>query len=452
MHMIKYLPVLTVLLVNSAWAQGAARNVEEPPHFLRTLSYIYDHDPKLAAEREEVKTRDEQVAIAYSGFRPNASASVDYGRRRSETNDSGFTYGDTRTRSLSGEQPLFSGFGTLAEFRAAKQRVFAARAQLWLTEEQVLLDAIAAYLDLAEKQQLLDLNRRNVENIRKQRDGAETRFKAGDGTRTDVAQAESRLADAESGLARAQGEWAKSMATYGRTTGLAAEPLHYPAMPVQLPDSLQSAKQQALGAPELLIASRDLQASKHDIRARESSLWPSLSLRGSMGDEQGTTAAGSSNIREDRITLNLRIPLYQGGAEYARVRAAKTEHAKLRHEKQDVRRSVIERAEQQWHSYHAAREVTQTSNRAAVAAEEALDGITTEHKEGIRIFQDVLDAQNELLARHVTEIQAQKNVRLEAYRLLATLGKLTAQDMGLAVTLYQPADYYDDNATRWAGF
>ncbi len=437
-------------------APAGAAEIDMPPpersHFVRTLAYVYENDPKLSAEREDLKTLDERVAIAYSGFRPNASASIDYGRRRSETNDSGFTYGDTRTRSVNAEQPIFNGFGTLAEFRAAKQRVAAGRAQLWLTEEQVMLDAIAAYLDLAEKQQLLDLNRQNVENIRKQRDGAEKRFKAGDGTRTDIAQAESRLAEAESGLARVQGEWAIAGAAFERATGLASETLHYPAMPANLPDSLPTAKEQALNAPELLIAMRELRASKYDINARKSSLWPSLSLRGSMGDELGTTSAGSSKVREDRLTLNLRIPLYQGGAEYARVREAKTIHNRLEQEKMDTARSVIERTETQWHGYHASRQVIETSNRAAVAAEEALKGITTEHQEGVRIFQDVLDAQNELLAQQVTEIQAQKNVRLEAYRLLATLGKLTAQELALGVEIYEPTEYYDDNATRWAGF
>lgn len=437
------------------WAEGTeaiSPTTDQQSYFSQMLVYVYQHDHRLIAERESLKTLDERTNLAYSGFRPRAYGEIAYGRERNRTNGGEFTYGDTRTRTLVGEQPLFSGFSTLEEFKAAKKRVEAGRNQLLLKEEQVLLEAISVYLELTAKQRVLEINYTNNTNIRTQRDGAEKRYKAGDGTKTEIAQSESRLAQSESSLATARAEWEKACASFERATGLEAESMDFPALPMLLPPSLDDAREQAKQIPEVVIKASEFEAASHDVGAAKGSLWPSLSLRGSMGDERGTSVSGSSLLRDDRVTLNLHIPLYQGGGEYARVRQLKNEKARIEEEKIDTKRAARERVSQLWYDYVAAQQVVTSSARAASSAKEALDGVSTEQHEGLRTLLDVLDAQNELLSRQTNEVQAHKELRLSAYRLMAATGKLTARDLQLDTPIYDPQEYYDDNATRWAGF
>ena len=446
--------LLAVLFLLSSTSLAQAEGVDSAPnsHFRQVLAHVYQSDPRLLAEREALKALDQRVAGAYSGFRPTASGEIDYGRRTSEIDDSGFVSGPTHTRTLIVEQPLFSGFGTLSQFKAAKERVLAGRARLTMREEQVLLEAAAAYLDLAEKQKLMELNYTNHQHIRGQFDGAKKRFSAGDGTRTEVAQSESRLAQAESTLALAQAEWDKAYVAYERSTGMPAESVDFPEIYGRLPATLEETKRKAMAAPEVLLSSSEEKVSAHEIDVASSSIWPALSLRGSLGDEQGTTAAGSSTVRQGTVTLNLHVPLYQGGAEYARVREAKNNRIRQEQESVDTQRAATERAAQLWYSYQASGQVVRSLQHSADAAAKALSGVSEEQREGVRTLLDVLDARSELLARQVSEVQAQKSLRLDAYRLMAATGELTAERLMLPTRLYDPGLHYEDNATRWAGF
>lgn len=421
-------------------------------HFMQVLAYVYQHDPRLAAEREALKALDQQVAVAYSGFRPNAFGEIDYGRRRSEIDDSGYVSGTTRTSSVVIEEQLFNGFGTQAKYDAAKARVEAGRSRLILKEEQVLLEAVSAYLNLAEKQRLLELNFTNKRNIHTQFRGATRRFETGDGTRTEVAQSESRLAEAESSLAAAQADWEKAYVAFERSTGVGADAIDFPELTGALPATPQEARERALAAPEIALSVNEEETGTHEVDVASASIWPTLSLRGSLGEEEGTTAAGDSTVREQRITLNLRVPLYQGGAEYARVRAAKNNRQRLEYEVRDTERAAAERALQLWYAYQASARIIETSKKSAESAAHALKGVEAERREGLRTLIDVLDAQSELLARQTSQVRAEKNYRQDAYRLLAAIGGLTAEELALNAPSYDPAIHYEDNATSWVGF
>ena len=69
-----------------------------------------------------------------------------------------------------------------------------ARETLRLTEQTVLLYAATAYMNLLRDTAILDLQRSNVEVLQEQLRQTRDRFNVGEVTRTDVAQAESRLA------------------------------------------------------------------------------------------------------------------------------------------------------------------------------------------------------------------------------------------------------------------
>ena len=99
-----------------------------------------------------------------------------------------------RTVGATASQTLFNGFQTANRTRQAESQVDGARETLRVTEQQVLLDAATAYMNLLRDRAILDLNRRNVEVLTEQLKQTRDRFNVGEVTRTDVAQAESRLA------------------------------------------------------------------------------------------------------------------------------------------------------------------------------------------------------------------------------------------------------------------
>ena len=221
-------------------------------------------------------------------------------------------------------------------------------------------------------------------------------------------------------------------------------------MPKGLPISLEETEERARGNPQLIQARQEETAALHDIEVSESSLWPNVYLRGSISQEH-SPALGLNRLRNDSITLNVTIPLYQGGGEYSRIREAKLAHERSRYDEIDIGRDVLQRARVSWYNYASASSVIVASQHASDASKRALDGVQEEQKQGLRTLTEVLDEQAEWLSAQITEAQAQKTLRVEAYRLLAATGKLTGEYLHLADRSYDPLPHHDDVVPRWAG-
>ena len=195
------------------------------------LVQAYQNNPSLNAQRAALRATDENVPQALSGYRPKVSVTAQGGYNYTNATQV-FPIGGTLTTvqfaeqflsrnvAANGTYTLFNGFQTANRTRQAESQVDGARETLRVTEQQVLLDAATAYMNLLRDQAILDLNRRNVEVLTEQLKQTRDRFNVGEVTRTDVAQAESRLAAGRSSLLGAQSNYVTSQANYRRVIGV----------------------------------------------------------------------------------------------------------------------------------------------------------------------------------------------------------------------------------------
>jgi outer membrane protein len=145
------------------------------------------------------------------------------------------------------------------------------------------------------------------------------------------------------------------------------------------------------------------------------------------------------------------VPLYQGGAEHAAVRQARQLAQQQRQLVEDARRLAGQQAAQAWETLRTARAQVE-SVRAQIRAQEiALDGVQREAVVGSRTTLDVLNAEQELLNARVSLVQALATLVNASYSLTATIGRLTAQDLGLPVQLYDPKAYHQAVRNLWVG-
>jgi outer membrane protein len=419
---------------------------ENAEQFRNALASVYANHPQIKAEREAVKAADEAVSQAVSGFRPNIALGYERGRQRVNDANQRWEYGDISDKSLTVSQPIFNGGESLADFQAAKNRVKAARAQLLDTEQQVFSNAIVAYTDVVSKQLVLKLNQNNVEVLHKQFDATKARFDVGDLTRTDVSQSEARMAKAEADERQALGEYETAKVTFRRIVGYdPPDDLQMPPLPAKLPPSLIQASTLAQVANPSLEAAKFLErAASSDVMARTAAVLPDVTLQGSMS--RGDRLSSFSGIRrndDDSIVLNVSIPLYQSGAEWSRIRQARNQAQQARFATIDTHDAVVENVTRAWHDFHTAQAVITSTQESTKSAEVALEGVRQENQYGVRTILDVLNAEQEFFFAKVDLVRAQTAEKTQAYRLLATMGKLTAQDLGLPVTLYNPKEHYD---------
>lgn len=416
--------------------------------FIQALASAYSTNPRLLAAREGLKATDEGVAEAYSALRPTVDANYGKGRaRRSVGPVENFGYYDTTSKGLSVEQPLFSGEMS-GGISAAKARMKAERAALRSTEQATLLDAASIYTEVAANAAVLDLSRKNADVLTRHYEESKARFEAGILTLTDVKQAEARLALSQAEMQQAEAALAAARAAYARIIGTEAAAVSMPEVSLKLPATLEEAKLIAVdAAPALQQATFMENEMDSMVDVRAGNLLPDVSLRGSMARTDGSNIPGSRQIDQDSLTLNVSIPLYQGGAEYARLRQAKKQHQQAKFNTSDAKNAVLENVTSAWHQHVSMLAVMASNETAVRAATSALEGVTAEYQNGSRTTLDVLDAERELFASEVALVQAKRNKIVTAFTLLASIGGLSAEQLALPVELYHPAVHYDD--VKW---
>jgi outer membrane protein len=432
----------------------------------QALTQAYLNNPPLNAQRASVRATDETVPQALSGYRPRVSLSASAGEQylqntTKNTSATGVityphTFGSTAVQSYGGTitQNILNGFGTASRTRQAEHLVSAARETLRLTEQTVLLNAATAYMNLIRDAAILDLQRRNVEVLQEQLRQTRDRFSVGEVTRTDVAQAESRLAASRATMLNAESNYTTSRSTYRQVIGVEPGRLT-PASPVDRlsPQSLPGAIIEARAQhPSVTTAMFNVDAAVLQVKIAESSLYPSLNIVGSATKGYGSsTSLTSIESFAGSVTGQLSIPVYQGGTEYATIRQAKETLGQRRMDLDTARDQVQQTLTQSWGQLEAAKAQIQATQTQVNASEIALNGVREEARVGQRTTLDVLNAQQELVNARVSLVTAQRDRVVASYSLLAASGRLSPQVLELAVPVYDPAVHYHQVRDTWFG-
>ena len=299
------------------------------------LVQAYQNNPSLNAQRASLRATDENVPQALSGYRPKLSLTA-AGGYNYQNATSVFPLGGalvtspfaqnfySRTIGANGTYTLFNGFQTANRTRQAESQVDAARETLRVTEQQVLLDAATAYMNLLRDQAVLDLQRRNVEVLTEQLKQTRDRFNVGEVTRTDVAQAESRLAAGRSQLLAAQSQYVTSRANYRRVIGVDPGTLAAGTPVDRLsPNVLARAIAQGQAqSPSVLAAAYGVDVAELAVKISEGALYPNLTVTGSVLQGQNP-AFEVIRLTQLSAVAQLSVPIYQGGGEYSAVRQSK---------------------------------------------------------------------------------------------------------------------------------
>jgi outer membrane protein len=440
------------------------------PHTLaQALAAAYANNPQLQAARAQLRSVDENVPQALAGWRPTVvlAGTVGYGdgynRQFLATQDpttgqlvgryqNARTDRDVATAQATVTQPLYRGGRTEATTHRAENQVVGQRARLIAQEQTTFTDTINAYVGVIQTQQLLTLNTNNERVLARQLQATNDRFRVGEITRTDVAQAEAALAGATANRETAAGNLQTSRATYQRTVGyLPPEDLVEP-QPLKLPvrSEQEAITLAASNNPNVIAAQFDEAAAKDAVDVAYSNLMPQVSLQGQTF-EQDNASSARARSNGYLVTAQVSVPLYQGGAEYSAVRQARQTEQQARKTLDDARRAAIQQAIQAWQTLVAAR-ATVDSTRSQIRANQiALEGVEREAIVGSRTTQDVLNQQQALLNSQVTLVQNLASLVTASYTVATAIGRLTARDLNLPVPLYDETAYYKDVRDRWTG-
>jgi outer membrane protein len=149
------------------------------------------------------------------------------------------------------------------------------------------------------------------------------------------------------------------------------------------------------------------------------------------------------------VTGRVTVPFYTGGEVQARVRQAKHTHIQRLQEIEQARTEVQAQVVTAWSQLEAAKAAVESDTTAVNANRIALAGVREEERVGQRTLLDVLNAEQELLNAEVNLVTDQRNVLVASYAVLATIGRLNAQELGTAALVYDAEAHYHDVRRKW---
>ena len=445
------------------------------------FAYAYNNNPQLLAQRALLRATDEQVPQALAGWRPtvNFTGQAAYNRTGFEVpgvNTTGafgqvqgpcngpagttcstptaFSSFVSKSLDLRITQPIYRGGRTEAATRQANNAVQATRAQTLGVETTVLQAVAQAYLDVVRDQTLVEVARNNEQVLHKQLDATRDRFRVGEVTRTDVAQAESKLAQATADRITAEGNLENSRARYvsvvGHPPGRLLMPRERPVLPATRDDALSLAANNNLSVIASSFAER---AARDNVDVVRAQLLPQISIVGDLSRSYAPSVTLSgARLDTASVTAQLTVPLYEGGAVYAQTRQAQQLVGQRRSQVDDARRSAVQTAAQAWETLRAARAAITSYAAAVKAAQIALDGTQQEALVGSRTVLDVLLAEQQLFDTQIQLVRAQHDTALAEFTLAGATGRLIAAELKLPVQLYDMNRHYNAVKNKLFGF
>jgi outer membrane protein len=413
------------ILMASLMALAVASPAAAEPLSDAMLSAVQTN-PTLAAQKSRLNATREALPQAWSEALPQISLSA--GASNSDVDHITPDPPSSRdwSATASGSQLLFASGRIIATTRAARAEIRGAVADYNEALQDLLLDVTTAYADMLQSQSVVQAQQTTVDNLTVLARYANAQFNAGVVTRTDVAQAEARLAQARTELVQAQGAMAAAVQAYIRLVGHPPADLASPPDVSGLPTDLQSALDTA-GRGSFILASAiaSVDQAHANVQIAASAGRPTVSLQAShsVSGEWGHNASDEQPT-DDSVGLRLSWPLFQGGLVRSRIRETGALATASNYDLVAAQRSVQETVTNSWTGLASARASVDSAQQQVTASELAYQGIRLEQETGLRSTIDVLNQEQDLLTARLALAQAQRDLIVAERGMLASMGQL----------------------------
>ena len=408
-------------------------NESEANTLLDSLNSAYLNNPKLNAERANVRAISHEKEGALSEFRPSITISG-YVSEQDNTKGDESNYKPSE-QSLLIEQKIFQGFGGIANLKKQKYEYNLAKFKLQKVEQEILFAAAEVHANLLLSQKKADINKINIDLLERQEETDRDRLEKGEINLTDLAQSEASLAGAEAKLITAQNDLVTSKANFDKIIG--KKPIEN-IQEIQftnywLPQSLAEAYKISNNEnPDLKIAMLEYEKSKQDVVIAKSDLTPSATLSYKIAEQDDFSSTVQKRTQQT-LKATATWPLYSGGSNLSSLRKAKELKNKYDLLLQYSKKIASTAVTNAWSSYQTSKSVLNSIRLQVNAAEIANEGIILEYESGesSRTTLDVIQSRTILLDSRINLAISEKGFLISQFNLLSAVGRLTAKQLNL---------------------
>jgi outer membrane protein len=402
------------------------------------LEEAYKNNPKLNAERKNLKATKQNINISKSDFFPSLSlsGSVDSVQSTNKTNHSGTSLPDSssnkETKKLLLEQKIFQGFQGYNTLKKSELEFSRANFLLKSTQQNTIFDAASAYFDLIYRSKTKEFNLSNVDLFERQVETDSARVQKGEITLTDLAQSESSLAGAKASFISSDTEFLTTKQNFKRIIGV--EPPNEVTKNIEfalaLPTNLQTALDLSQkNNPELLIAEINYQISVRDVNIKKAQYSPTASINFSKSESKDYSQT-IDDIEEESVNATVSWPIIKGGKNYSSIKKSKFKKEQSNLILQDTTNKIKTDTTNAWALYQSANSILNSTKAQVRAAEIANEGISLEYDSGTnRTTLEVIQSRSLLLQARIDNAKAERDFNISKFRMLSVIGNLTLENI-----------------------
>ena len=408
---------------------------QPPAGFAAAFDAALANDAEYRAARFELESRAQSVPIARAGLLPSLAASYTESRvqgNRESLNSLGqeFTqqldYRNPVT-SLQLRAPLFN-LEAINRYQSARSQVDGARS-VFVARGQELLDRMGtAYVQRLYAEEIVALAQAQVEAYQGQSDMATRRFAAGEGTRTETAEAAASLAFARAQLVEATDQRDVAQRTLARITGLQNPPLRGLAedtrqLPLPYAEAGAWIDEAFARNPSIQARRYQLDSARFEVDRNRAGHFPRVDFVASAVDTQNESISTlNQQARLYSAGIQVSIPIFAGGGVDASVSQALAEVSRTEAQLENDQQTIAVDIRRQFQATQTGRAKVEALKEAVDASAVALEGAKRGLTAGARTTADVLDAVRRLFLSRRDFAQARYEVLLARLRLQALAG------------------------------
>ena len=401
----------------------------------------YNYYPDIRKSRNDLKIAQKDLEISRSDFLPSLDLNVSQGRKITKSNPDASQHNYTNLNptiiDLEVSQPL--GATKFLNLRTAKNSLKISELKNISLTQEILYRATRSYYTVLKERFLLDVAIKNEKNLTQKYEATEKRFGFKDVTRTDVFQAQSRLAEATSKRIEAENNYDIAVSDFQSIVGrkpsikwfsddknkiTSSNPkdwskfVQLPKLPLSLDNSIKLA---LTNNPDFLQLKIKVENAKIDIKKKGLDFLPEFSITGSYGKSLESSRTVERKD-EYELTADFTLPLFKKGHNFYNVDKAINNALSIENNLNSEKIDLKHEVRSTWKRIQSLKSSIKSLEKSVEFKLVALDGVTKEFGVGTRTTLEILDAEKELTQAEANLISAQFTLVDSSYLLLKSCG------------------------------
>ena len=407
------------------------------------LKDAYNFFPDIKKSKRDLENAKKDLQISKTDFLPSIDFSSSQGRNISRSFPDTSNLGDTTinptTFDVDLTQPL--SYQKMITLKQSRNNLKVSQLKDESVTQTVLLRASKAYYTVLKDYFLLDVSKKNEQNLIKKLEATEKRFEFRDVTKTDVFQAKARLAEATSKRIEAENNLDISISDFKTVVGRDPKIKWFDAIEEQVTDAnpkdwskfgdipkIPSSLEESLNIglknnPDYIQLQYLYENSKFDIKKSRLGFAPEFSVTGSVGKSLKSTRTLE---RKDsyEVTASVTVPIFNKGHNFYNLEKSKNSAIASLKSLESKKLDLMFKIQSAWKKIESTKSSIGSLELSVESNVMAVEGVTKEAGVGTRTTLNILDAEKELTQSESNLVNAQFQLIISSFEILELCGLL----------------------------